>query len=148
MSTSAPQMPVKIITALWFSILAAGFSPIQSQKWQEKRGAALSRGPSPARWPPRHDNPHRLWWWRWWQQHADRFSQDCLISTRRRNASRPPEIRTFCKNYKVGKTSQRLLFWFQLKSTKERQAEERWLPSVSSHAQMYRRQWLTRIPIL
>lgn len=26
MSTSAPQMPVKIITALWFSILAAGFS--------------------------------------------------------------------------------------------------------------------------
>lgn len=27
MSTSAPQMPVKIITALWFSILAAGFFP-------------------------------------------------------------------------------------------------------------------------
>lgn len=37
MSTSAPQMPVKIITALWFSILAAGFFPTNIQAKNDRK---------------------------------------------------------------------------------------------------------------
>lgn len=32
MNTIAPQIPVKIMTALWFSILAFGIPPVHSQK--------------------------------------------------------------------------------------------------------------------
>lgn len=48
MSTSAPQMPVKIITALWFSILAAGFStnlkPEMTGKLDDLRAAEDCHG--------------------------------------------------------------------------------------------------------
>ncbi len=37
MTTNAPQIPVKIITALWFSILAPGISPNQSQNKNYKK---------------------------------------------------------------------------------------------------------------
>lgn len=57
MTTNAPQIPVKIITALWFSILALGTPPNQSQnKNQTKRPAVSSRW-SQAVLPHSHVNP-------------------------------------------------------------------------------------------
>ena len=38
MRTNAPQIPVKIITALWFSILTTGILPNQSQNKNIKKG--------------------------------------------------------------------------------------------------------------
>lgn len=57
MTTNAPQIPVKIITALWFSILAPGISPNQSQNKNIKKRPAQSSGQSQAALLHSHDNP-------------------------------------------------------------------------------------------
>lgn len=60
MTTNAPQIPVKTITALWFSMFAPGFLPSSKREVKQTCGRARRRtGRSQTALFLSHDNPHR-----------------------------------------------------------------------------------------